>query len=65
MLGDWRGQRVVVTDRETGRSVVLLLADYCECPLGSGHVIDLYWSALQALKPGAEWGAPVVVRRGK
>ena len=61
MLGDWRGQSVVVTDRATGASITVRLIDWCAC--ATDHVIDLYWSALQALRPGAQWGAQVVVKR--
>lgn len=48
MLGDWRGRFVIVTDAN-GRGVVVQLIDTCWCPLGSGHVIDLYWSAYQGM----------------
>jgi hypothetical protein len=46
MLGDWRGQFVIVTDA-VGRGVVVQLIDFCAC--GGSHVIDLYWTAYQGM----------------
>lgn len=46
-LGDWRGRQVTVS--AGGRSVTVMLIDWCAC--GSGRVIDLYGEAFARLAP--------------
>lgn len=53
----WRGRRVVVVSRSTGRSVVVKLVDWCS---SREKTIDLYWEPMRRL--GGTGVLPVTVK---